>query len=348
LGSLLDFSALSSLEHISARFDAIAHELLCTHVLSVVHNGIHTDYEILELEFYLQKAGCHEDPFTHGSKEQEHSGQWYFHRMPCRADNNSLGLPVTAAGNYRDGSRKGLDLTLGAPLSNAPLPRIVTIRGGALLRTLRRLKDRKLISGPSLLVDEVLRASEATSISGLVNDSWNRDIAALTPPAHLRSTYMYLRSRDERNVPALKTSPTVYRSPRVGLDLSHPETKDSLGHPRVAFVDARYRHFTHPELLTTKGRMQTFCGLYIALRESKGYAHNSVKLKQELCRLMAYKEQNVLKLLADYKAGYDSGALKSFLSSAGKGVCQSSSAYLKMMGTLQKAKEQAYQASTSA
>lgn len=76
LGSLLDFSALSSLEDVSARFDAIAQSLLCTHVLSIVHNNVRTNYEILELEFYLQKAGCHEDPFTHGSIEQERSGQW--------------------------------------------------------------------------------------------------------------------------------------------------------------------------------------------------------------------------------------------------------------------------------
>jgi len=76
LSSLLDFTALSSPEHISARFESIAHELLCTHILSIVHNNVHIDYEILELEFYLQKAGCHEDPFTHGSVEQERSGQW--------------------------------------------------------------------------------------------------------------------------------------------------------------------------------------------------------------------------------------------------------------------------------
>jgi hypothetical protein len=28
------------------------------------------------MEFYLQKAKCHEDPFTHGSEEQKVSGRW--------------------------------------------------------------------------------------------------------------------------------------------------------------------------------------------------------------------------------------------------------------------------------
>ncbi|KAI6043724.1 hypothetical protein EDC04DRAFT_2951858 [Pisolithus marmoratus] len=358
LTSLLDLSALTTRDDISARFDAIARELLCNYVVTIVHNGVPTDYEILELEFYLQKVGCHEDPFTHGSFEQERSGQWYceiehgyiselksryryFHRTPCRANGASSGLPVRAAGGYRGGTRKGLDLTLGPPSFNAERPQIITVRGGALFRTLRRYPEQKIICGPSLLVDEVLRASGASSISDLVADAWNDDIKALAAPASPRSTYMYLRSRGESLVPPSKTLQLVYNSPRIGLDLSSPETKVSLEHPRVVFVDAPYRYFTRPELLTTKGRLQTFCGLYMALRESNQYPHNSVKLKQELCRLMGLKEPSVSKLLDDFRAGYETGTLKTFVGSAGKGVCQSSSAYLKMIGTLRRAKEQA-------
>ncbi|KAG6331326.1 hypothetical protein ID866_7764 [Astraeus odoratus] len=346
LGPMLDFSSLSSIEQVKEQFDAVARELLCNSVLTVVHNDVEADYEIVELEFYLQKAGCHEDPFTHGSADQERSGQWYFHRSPCRADRNSAGLPVTAAGEYRSGSRKGLDLTLGAQLGALP-SRVVTIRGGALLRTLRKCSNRKLVCGPSLLVDEILQASGASSISELVTNLWDNDISALARPARVRSTYMYLRPRGESTAPTWKVPPAVHRSPRIGLDLSHSETTATLTHPRVAFVGAPYRYFTRPELLTTKGRMQTFCGLYSALRESKGYAHNSVKLKQELCRLMGLKEQNVLKFLADYKAGYDTGTLQSFVGSAGKGVCQSSSSYVKMIGTLERSIERAHQMSNA-
>ena len=64
------------MEEISERFGLVAQELLCNSTLSVVQNGTRTDLDILELEFYLQKARCHEDPFTHGSAEQEYSGQW--------------------------------------------------------------------------------------------------------------------------------------------------------------------------------------------------------------------------------------------------------------------------------
>ncbi|KIN93546.1 hypothetical protein M404DRAFT_36015 [Pisolithus tinctorius Marx 270] len=76
LASLLDLSALTTREDISSRFDVIARELLCNYVLTIVRNGVYSNYEILEVEFYLQKSGCHEDPFTHGSFEQEKSGQW--------------------------------------------------------------------------------------------------------------------------------------------------------------------------------------------------------------------------------------------------------------------------------
>ncbi|KAF9235230.1 hypothetical protein BU15DRAFT_89648 [Melanogaster broomeanus] len=342
IASLLDFSGLTSAEDISTRFEALAQELLCNSTLSVVRNGIHTDLEILELEFYLQKSGCHEDPFTHGSVEQERSGQWYFHRLHRRADTSQPGLPVTAAGGYRDGSRKGLDLTIGGPLVIRTIPAssstsnsLVTVRGGVLLRTIRRRSDKKVICGPSLLVDEVLRLSGASSLDDLVRTVWERDISALSPPTLERSTFMYLR-RENRNTSSSKL-PTVYRSPRIGLELSNPETTESITHPRVVFVGKPYRYFTHPELFGSKGRVQTFTGLFTTLRESKGYTEDSLKLKKELCDIMGLKEQNVAKYLADYKSGYRGGELKSFVGPSGKGVCQSASAYLKMMGTLHKA-----------
>ncbi|KAG1735483.1 hypothetical protein EDD22DRAFT_829839 [Suillus occidentalis] len=76
INSLLDRTALYSQGDISARFDSISNALLSGYYVSVIHDSSQTDYEILECEFYLQKSGCHEDPFTHGSAEQERSGQW--------------------------------------------------------------------------------------------------------------------------------------------------------------------------------------------------------------------------------------------------------------------------------
>ncbi|KIJ05193.1 hypothetical protein PAXINDRAFT_177830 [Paxillus involutus ATCC 200175] len=223
----------------------------------------------------------------------------------------------------------------------------VSVRGGALLRTIRHCSDKKVICGPSLLVDEVLRLSGASSIDDLVSRVWDYDIAALSPPTLERNTFMYLR-RVNRSTSS-SALPTVYRSPRIGLDLSNSETTNSITHPRVVFVGKLYRYFTRPELLVSKGRMQTFVGLYTTLRHSNGHTEDSLKLKRELCKIMGLKEQNVSKYLADYRSGYQDGELKSFVGPSGKGVCQSVSEYLKMMGTLHKAlhEENMHQSFTS-
>ncbi|OAX32586.1 hypothetical protein K503DRAFT_794724 [Rhizopogon vinicolor AM-OR11-026] len=242
MDSLLDFTSSCSQDEISSRFDSISSTLLSEYCLSIIHGGSGTNYEILELEFYLQKSGCHEDPFTHGSADQERSGQWYFHRAPKRANGSQDGIAVTVAGGYRGGTRKGLDLTLGGPVrtkpSSAPEPRIV-LRGGILLRTIRRCHDKKVISGPSLVVDEILRLCSASNVNELIQP---------------KSTYMYLRKRPASS---LATS-RVFHSPRIDLDLSYPETKGTAIHPRVVFVGKLYQHFTHPELLVVNGRTQTF------------------------------------------------------------------------------------------
>ena len=259
----------------------------------------------------------------------------YFHRSPRRADTRAPGLPVTAAGGYRGGTRKGLDLTVGGPtvLRNPNPP--VTMRGGALLRTVRRRTDNKVICGPSLLVDEILRLSGSPTIDHLVNTTWNGDISALSPPSSARGTFMYLQRATQDSL--VGERPTVYRSPRIGLDLSNPDTTESITHPRVIFVGKSYRYFTHPQLLAYKGRVQTFVGLYTILRESKGYAEDSMELKKALRDMLGLGEQNVSKYMADYRSGYKVGKLKSFVGRSGKGVCQSASEYLKMMGALRKA-----------
>lgn len=336
INSLLDLTSLCSQDDISARFDSISSALLSNYYLSVIHGSSQTDYEILELEFYLQKSGCHEDPFTHGSAEQERSGQWYFHRVPKRSNSSQANLAATVAGGYRGGTRKGLDLTFGGPVctqtSSSAEPNITSgiLRGGALLRTIRRFHDQKVISGPSLLVDEILRVCGASNISELVSVKWKGDIAALSAPSQSRSVYMYLRKRPASS---LAISP-VFRSPRIGLDLSNPETKANPTHPRIFFVGKLYRHFTYPELLIANGRAQTFVGLYLALVKGKKYEPGSLKFRNELSKLMGIKDTTLAKYLSDYQFGFEKGKLTNFVGAVGKGISASASAYLRMMGTL--------------
>ncbi|KAG6885596.1 hypothetical protein C0992_005019, partial [Termitomyces sp. T32_za158] len=130
---------------------------------------------------------------------------------------------------YRGGSRKGVDLTFGgshpetrnvsAYFENA----VSTVesnqssaRGGALLRSLRRVSDSKVISGPSLLVDEILRLSNAADIPELVEKKWKGDTSAFGS----RPNSLFLRARASFSQPKA----AVYRSPRIGLELSHPGT----------------------------------------------------------------------------------------------------------------------------
>jgi hypothetical protein len=75
--NLLDFTLLTTTDDILARFDVLSRALLHDFHLVVRYGTVDTPFEILELEFYLQKAVCHEDPFTHGSEEQKVSGRWY-------------------------------------------------------------------------------------------------------------------------------------------------------------------------------------------------------------------------------------------------------------------------------
>lgn len=75
----LDLTALDSPQAISDRFDELARLLMLSHVVHLHTPGSppkDVEYEILELEFYLHKPGCHADPFTHRSAEQRKSGQW--------------------------------------------------------------------------------------------------------------------------------------------------------------------------------------------------------------------------------------------------------------------------------
>ena len=257
----------------------------------------------------------------------------YFHRSPRRADTpGPSGLPVTATGSYRGGTRKGLDLTIGSLVASQAPHTPVTIGGGVLLRTVRLREENKVICGPSLLVDELLRISGAPTLDHLVNTTWNGDIFALSPPTSPRSTFMYLQ-----RAPWGSSAGTIYRSPRIGLDLSNPDTTESIVDPRVAFVGKPYRHFTRPALFAYKGRAQTFVGLYNMLIESEGYAEDSIELKKALRDMLGLGEQNVSKYMADYRSGYQSGKLKPFIGRSGKGVCQSATEYLRMMGALRKA-----------
>ena len=77
LQELLNFSQIKTQEDIERRFNHIAKTLLHEFHLVVANDTTQEiAFEILEVEFYLQIGGFHEDPFTHGSEGQKILGKW--------------------------------------------------------------------------------------------------------------------------------------------------------------------------------------------------------------------------------------------------------------------------------
>ncbi|PPQ92768.1 hypothetical protein CVT25_003877 [Psilocybe cyanescens] len=372
---LLDFSSVEREDEISARLDRIARALLHEFRLVVKPPSRTTkagnpgpqledlEFQILEAEFYLRLEGCHEDPFTHGSEEQKVSGHWYFHRAAKFSKDSHRSLTSTT--EYRDGSRKGMDLTFGGPLpavgsnsssssSNdtgstsvqAPLR-----LGGILLRTIREVKSKKIISGPSLLVDRILAASGAPGIRELVHDQdkWAGNISAFKffstagsnsdSGSSTQTTSLYLKPIKTRNDSDEASNDTIYFSPRIGLELSHPGITSATTlplHPRIRFLPKRYRFFSRPHLLTVNGRPQTFLGVLQSCIASDPNGLQKPGLSRDIARLTGIKESTAAKYLADYMSGRDAGAelLNSVIGPQGKGASSSPATYLKMMGAI--------------
>ncbi|KAF7791812.1 hypothetical protein EIP86_002836 [Pleurotus ostreatoroseus] len=358
--ALLDFTSLTAHDEISTRFDNIAEAILHSFGLRIANPDgagtmVYTDYEVIELEFYLYISSLHEDPFTHGSDEQRQSGRWYFHRAPRRSTNAVDAEPraPTAAGGYRGGTRKGLDLTLGGLAASGRSSKFFSAssssaeskdppRGGALLRSLKRVSDGKVISGPSLLVDEILSVNKMPAIAELVTSKWNSDTNALlsTPREGVASMYFYpLPVKDEKDS---GTSPTIYRSSRMGLDLSHagiplPSTSvsNTMEHPRTVFVSKPYRYFVHPHLLTSNGRGHTFHGVYQTVsQQSPGLSEAS--LLNSVVKITTLKLETAKKYLQEYNNAKKSGNLAAFVGAKGKGAGSSPVPLLRMLGTLER------------
>ncbi|KAF5376185.1 hypothetical protein D9757_009303 [Collybiopsis confluens] len=350
--SLLNFAGEENLE---ARFDEIAEQLFQHLVISVKEGSATVAvFEILELEFYFWNIGVHEDPFTHRAAEQAHSGNWYFHRVPQKSDSST-----SSVGNgYRGGTRKGLDLTIGQAATTTTSPYFTfaspskdippsSTRGGVLLRTLRNTSTEKVISGPSLLVDEILKLSQASKISELVDERWMGDTSAFRDKSASGTSDAARNSMlciDMRST-AQAEVPVIHRSPRIGLDPSHSTISLTPTHPRAVFSTKPYRYFIHPNLLTANGRPQTFLGVLASLKPifpAQGAARDEKeleRLKNGVSRQSGMSSQTVAKYLEHYVAGLEVRILMDsdpdFFARATKKQASSSPAtYLRLMGML--------------
>ena len=221
-------------------------------------------------------------------------------------------------------------------------------RGGILLRTLRRKTDAKMFSGPSLLVDEILRASGAENIAALVTNIWDGNIDSFPPdPESLgvgreeRPSLKLHAVRDKEGATQRK-SEKIYQSPRIGLDLSNATVpvptgagahKPTLDHPRTVFVSRRYRYFVRPSALVSNGRGHTFLGVYEDLLTADAGRRDEGQLVRQLADLTGLKHPTAMKYLDEYRAGKKSN-LRQFVGAQGKGAGSSPVPFLRMLGCL--------------
>jgi hypothetical protein len=115
-----------------------------------------TEFRFCEIELYAFAKDVYEDRFTHCDAQQSVAGSWYFHKK---------------GGTFKNGSFKGLDVTFGTAVA----PKDISV--GLLIRSLcpvnvqskdGDLDPKKVIEGPSLVVDGLLAACGATNVMELV------------------------------------------------------------------------------------------------------------------------------------------------------------------------------------
>ena len=203
----------------------------------------------VEIELYYFGAR-HRDPFAHRDPEQLEPGRWYFHKT---------------GGTYRGGSFKGLDLSLGRSGT----------WGGALIRSVRG-PEGDLVSGPSLVVDLLLRLTREA------------DIAPLAPKAG-----ELLRLEQSAPDPA-----TVLRTARVGLTLKRFEAD------KPAFLMRPYRFLNAPAEVK-KGRVHTVIAL-----------HQGGLDAREIERRTGSPTHAIARYLDRYALGQERGAFEPFVDKA--------------------------------
>ncbi|KAG8862904.1 hypothetical protein FRB96_000322 [Tulasnella sp. 330] len=336
LRSLLDLSDVIQMD-IPLRVQRISEVLVHHSRLELKSDGVTTRYQVLEAEFYLKDPGRHWDPFAHGEEEQGVAGRWYFHRAPRRTHSlaTDAPLPRKPPSGYRGGTRKGLDLTCGGPFMDKTAKDDKAIQhdqhpvtGGILLRTLRRESDDKVISGPSLLVDEIIARSGASGLKDLVDAMWAGDSEAFACSSAdaSRSTSLFVVPFTPKPDVAL---PQLFTSPRIGLDLSNPHDAAA----RLEMVDRPYRFFIQPRLLTANGRGHTFLGVFQA--KKKMSKHSGARLVAEIARTTGLSESAAGRYMQFYLAGRETH-IQAYVGEKGKGVSGSPEKLLKMMGALEK------------
>lgn len=156
---------------------------------TVFHVG-NQRFKITEAELYLNDKDNHPDVFTHGSKEQEKTGLFYFHK-------NKGGV------KFKEFPRSGIDITFGNE----------NRFGGILLRGMQNLDcDSDYLDGPAKVSQKVVEALGVNKV---------KDIASTIDINISNSQDLWFEDVSGENQ-------SIYKVPRIGLSLSNNNVKERL------------------------------------------------------------------------------------------------------------------------
>jgi 3-methyladenine DNA glycosylase Mpg len=166
----------------------VADSLLNKHqVLVPVGDEVH-EFRICEVEFYV-KNESHNDEYTHQDDHQMSYGKWYFHR--------------TKSGNYKGGTYKGVDLTLGEDGTHF----------GVLIRSLYDTENEDFIEGPCRCVNKILELNTCKNVGDYMDERTDPPSARSTKNFHIKRC----RGLEKHD---------VYTGPRIGLSNKYPDFKE--------------------------------------------------------------------------------------------------------------------------
>ncbi len=154
-------------------------------------------FRICEIEIYWYSPK-HQDEYAHKSKEQLLPDRWYFHR------------PTLTSSSYKEGTFKGLDITMG---NNKD--RYI----GILIRSLLNLKTNEFIEGPCNCVKALIAPYQ--KVSDYLKEEKELPLSVYTDP------YLYLQNYD-------LVREDIYSGKRIGLSEKYPMWRNK-----------KYRFLTH-------------------------------------------------------------------------------------------------------
>ncbi|ORY99555.1 hypothetical protein BCR42DRAFT_430193 [Absidia repens] len=194
-------------------------------------------YSLLEVEVYFKTSPeyHHDDPYTHAHPLQYQNAVWYFHH-------------VGHSNGFRGGSRKGMDVTLVGVDDTGAIKNLAHAGGGGgiLIRAVQCTTTNKVIEGPSLLMDLILKSLGHTSIKAMVANGFEKGNAQ---PCFDKSSGLFFAPKIQH----YQHREELLTSCRIGLGLkNHTPSMEK----RLAYVCRSYRFVAHPRLLK-KGKIWT-------------------------------------------------------------------------------------------